>query len=150
MPAKKKGGLKLPVPAASAARSETSAGSVEMADWRPRVLELLARGGSPASVCTAAGIDVQVFRGVVETEPAFRAAMYEVGLELVENVTAALYVAAMKGSVPAATLFLRGRGGPEWGRTDPVGSGGKLENLSDAELFDRARELGIGPAGGSA
>ena len=120
-------------------------------------LELLQRGGSSAAVCRKLEIEPERVRRTQRECGEFAAACREVVVQLSQNVAAALYQAAMKGSVPAQALWLKHVPPPEWVRVaggteddvvagDDDGSqrrGRDYAELSDDELVQLARKVGI-------
>ena len=120
--------------------------SEELTDDQQRLLlQWLSRGASPTAACQQLGISVRQYMTTRENCPLFRDQESQVQFLLSQNVAAALYQAAMKGSVSAQTFWLKAQPPPGWVKrnesdereTDP------LETLDDEELIQLARSMGI-------
>lgn len=122
-------------------------------------LRLLLRGASPAAAAQQLELDLFVIVEAIADDEEFRVKVDAAYDALSQNVAARLYQEAMRGSVPAMTLWLKNRPPPEWpdGRPEETFNPA-LDVLSDEELLRLARlenveippelETGIDQAGG--
>lgn len=105
-------------------------------------LGILVKGASPAVVCGELGVEVDRFWTTCHCDDGFLAAVERAYDALSLNVVSALYRAAIKGSVPAQTFWLRQRKPPLW--TPPVeDDAARLAGMSDAELAEACRAEGV-------
>jgi hypothetical protein len=110
---------------------------------RELLLNLLLRGASPAAACAQLGLSADDFH-LWLADSSFREQLDRSQHLLSRNVAAALYRSAMEGSVSAQTFYLKHLPPPEWPAPAATPSpGGELAQLSDDELLDRCRALGI-------
>jgi len=107
------------------------------------LLELLSRGASPAAACRQLGRSIADFFHATQNDPEFRRRVQRVHHALGQNVAAALYKAAMEGSVTAQTFWLRHSPPPGWTGDTSDMTADELEKLSDDELIDLARAHGV-------
>lgn len=103
-------------------------------------LDLLLRGASPAAACQQLNLDLFAVVELTANDDEFRMKTDAVYDALSQNVAARLYQEAMKGSVPAMSLWLKNRPPPEW----PDHASGSISNspldvISDEELIRLAR-----------
>lgn len=110
-------------------------------------MELLAKGASPAAACQHLGVPVSAFLHSLADDPAFREALADVNEILTRNVVAALYQAAMKGSIPAQTLWLRNTRPREWSEQHEDGRNQSISldelELTDEQVLALARAMGV-------
>jgi hypothetical protein len=107
-------------------------------------LQLLLRGAAPSAICVELGVPYSAVLLTLRECLEFRSDHDDAQMLLTENVAAALYRQAMKGSVPAMTLWLRNR--PPFGWKDheqSEGAADDYERMSDAELLELARAEGV-------
>lgn len=111
------------------------------------VLELLHRGASPAGACAQVGVSTEAFFHTAATDPAFRSKVRETTGVLSGNVQAVLYRTAMEGNVSAQQAFLKLFPPPTFEEpdteTEPMTFDELLGDLSDAELVELARAVGV-------
>ena len=110
------------------------------------VLELLYRGASPAGACGQVGVSVEAFLQTVSGDAGFRAKVREITNVLSGNVMAVLYRTAMEGNVSAQQAWLKLFPPPSFAepaQTEPVTFDELLGDLSDAELVELARAVGV-------
>ncbi len=107
-------------------------------------LQLLLRGASPAVICAQIGVPYSAVLTTLRECAEFQSDHDDAQSLLTYNVEAALYAQAMKGSVPAMTLWLRNRPPNSWrGEAVPEDAVDELERLSDGELLELARAEGV-------
>ncbi|QDT52230.1 hypothetical protein Pan44_02390 [Caulifigura coniformis] len=70
-------------------------------------VRLVSQGASPAAVCSQLGVSLESARLTMERDARFRRHMKPVPQTLGENVRAAMYLKAMKGTVSAQTFWLK-------------------------------------------
>ncbi|MEZ6056616.1 MAG: hypothetical protein R3C01_07915 [Planctomycetaceae bacterium] len=112
------------------------------ADEQGLYLNLLGRGASPAAACRQLLVEIDQLALTLEQDPLFAERVIRVNHLLSQNVAAALYRAAMEGSVSAQTFFLKNLPPPEW---QPVSEStgcdsddtDDLNGLTDEELEAR-------------
>lgn len=105
-------------------------------------LGILVKGASPAVICGELGVEVDRFWTTCHCDDGFLAAVERAYDALSLNVVSALYRAAIKGSVPAQTFWLRQRKPPLW--MPPVeDDAARLAGMSDAELAEACRAEGV-------
>lgn len=99
-------------------------------------------GASPAAACQKLEITLDDVAMTFDVEPAFEARCRKIHEALDENVKAALYQSAMKGTVAAQTLWMRLAQTPA---TSKRSRGEEhVEPLSTAELRERLlREMAL-------
>jgi hypothetical protein len=109
------------------------------------LLGLLLRGASPAGACQQLGLSVFSLDRSLEESKDFARGVGTVYDTLSRNVLAALYRAAMEGNVSAQTFWLKCSPPAGWERAQkPTGTeAGANDELSDRELVDLARKMGI-------
>ncbi|WP_145374710.1 hypothetical protein [Symmachiella dynata] len=107
-------------------------------------LQFLLKGASPAVICAQLGVPYSAVLTTLRECAEFRDDHGDAQALLTQNVEAALYTHAMKGSVPAMTLWLRNRPPNSW-KADADGEDAvdELERLSDAELLELATAEGL-------
>ena len=106
-------------------------------------LELRLRGASPSGICRHLGLS---YRAVLETLDAsleFQRAFDDVTSLLDQNVEMALYRAAMDGSIPAQSLWLKYRPPLHWAANAVNDALDELEQLPDDKLVEWAKAEGI-------
>jgi hypothetical protein len=118
------------------------------ADQQELVLQLLARGASPAIACAQVGVRPALFFRARADDPVFRAKLRDVQALLGQNVAAALYKAAIEGSVSAQSLWLKCCPPPDWlpestDETRPATFDEAFDQLSDADLIELARAMDV-------
>jgi len=101
------------------------------------VRRLILNGASPAGACRQLGISLDAYLAANDAD----AEVFERRLRdqetLSQNVAAALYRSAMKGSVPAQTFYLRSLPPPEWIAAEKRRSALADNSLDDDQLVDR-------------
>ena len=111
------------------------------------ILELLSRGASPAGACAQVGVPIEAFFQTAASDPAFRGKVREIAGVLSGNVQAVLYRTAMEGNVSAQQAFLKLFPPPSFQEpkteTEPITFDELLGDLSDAELVELARAVGV-------
>ncbi|MFG0331861.1 MAG: hypothetical protein ACF8TS_00740 [Maioricimonas sp. JB049] len=105
-------------------------------------LQLMLRGASPAAACLQLGLPVGNILRTMERQPEFRERLRQVRELLSQNVAAALYRAAMEGSVSAQSFYLKNQPPPEWPQPDEANSD-LDDTMSNDELLDRCRAAGL-------
>ncbi|MFG0295991.1 MAG: hypothetical protein ACF8PG_08810 [Maioricimonas sp. JB045] len=100
------------------------------------------RGASPAAACLQLGLPVGNVLRTMEQQPEFRERQRQVRELLSQNVAAALYRAAMEGSVSAQSFYLKNQPPPEWPQLDEADSDID-DRMSNDELLDRCRAAGL-------
>lgn len=107
-------------------------------------MQLLTRGASPAAACGQLAVSVLDVLATIELDEAFRQRLEQVNVLLSQNVAAALYRSAMKGSVSAQTFFLKNQPPPNWqpGEREEL-TDDPLNRMSDDELVAFCRASGI-------
>jgi len=70
-------------------------------------VRVVSQGASPAAVCAQLGVTVESARLTMDSDPRFRRHMKHIPQTLAENIRAALYLQAMKGTVSAQTFWLK-------------------------------------------
>ncbi len=113
------------------------------ADEQDAILDLLSRGASPAVACRQIGRSLAEFFRTAEEHDGFRQRLDTVEISLAQNIAAALYKAAMEGSVTAQTFWLRNNPPPGWNPGDQKVTNDDLEKLSLAELIALAEAHGV-------
>lgn len=107
-------------------------------------LQMLLLGASPFGICGKLDVPHFAVTNTLRQCAEFRENHADAMTLLNQNVEAALYQHAMKGSVPAMTLWLRNRPPPGWpGEEESEEGGDEFERLSDGELIELARTAGI-------
>ncbi|QDU41085.1 hypothetical protein Mal4_54500 [Maioricimonas rarisocia] len=105
-------------------------------------LQLMLRGASPAAACLQLELPVGNVLRTMEQQPEFRERLRQVRELLSQNVAAALYRAAMEGSVSAQSFYLKNQPPPEWPQPDEADS--DIDDaMSNDELLDRCRAAGL-------
>jgi hypothetical protein len=107
------------------------------------LVALLTRGASPFAACRELDLPYAAYVETFAVSAAFRARIAEVRRILSENVVAAMYQTAMKGSVPAQTAWLKANPPPGWESNGDANESDFLDGLSSDDLFQLARALGI-------
>ncbi len=113
------------------------------------ILAWLYRGASPAGACGQVGVSVDRFLKAVAEDEAFRHRVRSTTGVLSGNVMAVLYRTAMEGSVSAQQAFLKLFPPPVFEEpeqdveTEPVTFDELLGDLTDAELVELARAVGV-------
>jgi hypothetical protein len=107
------------------------------------LLELLAKGLSPAAACAKLGLPLEDFFHTAQYEPEFRRRVESVPESLGHNVASALYAAAMTGNVSAQTFWLRQRPPTGWTGKDAAVTTDDLDRMTDDELLELARAHGV-------
>jgi hypothetical protein len=107
------------------------------------VLELLAKGASPAGVCRQLELSLADFFHTTQYDPEFRRRVETTQHSLGQNVASALYKAAMEGNVTAQTFWLRQSPPPGWTGKDAKMTTDDLDRMTDDELLDLARAHGV-------
>jgi hypothetical protein len=105
------------------------------------VLEFMQRGASPAGACQQIGATIETFWNTIQCSPPFEHALQLVFDSLSQNVAAALYQSAMKGTVAAQTLWLKQRPAPLL--TPHETPEDSLAGMTDEQLLDEARAAGL-------
>ena len=77
-------------------------------------LQFLLKGASPAVICAQLGVPYSAVLATLRECAEFRDDHGDAQALLTQNVEASLYTHAMKGSVPAMTLWLRNRPPNSW------------------------------------
>lgn len=115
-----------------------------LVEQQEQLLQLLLRGASPAGACQAVGISIFSLHRTLTDSHEFRKRVEQVRNALSDNVAAALYRAAMEGNVSAQSFWLKTFPPSAWS-TMPHGDpeSGQYDDLSDHELVDLARAMGI-------
>lgn len=109
------------------------------ADQQEKYLQLIVKGASPAIACQEIGVPVAAVLNTLERDRVFPRQMAQVHVLLSQNVLAALYRSALKGSVPAQTLWLKNLPPPEWAAPEPADdeSPDALDALDHAPVLTR-------------
>jgi hypothetical protein len=111
------------------------------------ILELLYRGASPAGASGQVGVSVDSFLRTVNDDSQFRAKVREIAGVLSGNVQAVLYRTAMEGNVSAQQAWLKLFPPPSFSEpaadTEPMTFDALLGDLTDAELCELARAVGV-------
>lgn len=112
------------------------------------LIEFLFRGASPAAACGQLGVSYFAFLRTWYEDEAFRARVDGVSTALSQNITTALYQAAMKGNVTAQKFWLEKRPPPGWSTTkgepmQPMTFDEIFSKLSDEELRQLADAMGV-------
>ena len=112
------------------------------------VLQLLSRGASPAIACAQIGARPAAFFRTRSQDERFRAKLRDVQALLSQNVAAALYKAAIEGSVSAQSLWLKCCPPPDWqpepaAMTGPATFDEAFDQLTDADLIELARAMDV-------
>jgi len=106
------------------------------------------RGASPFGACQQLGIPLESLKQIYAAEEAFRHRIDQVHEILSQNVAAALYRQAMEGNVSAQSFWLKVLPPPGWHQPTKPGPAPRtfdetLEQLTDDELFELARAMGV-------
>ena len=107
------------------------------------LLELLSRGASPAGACKQLGLSIADFFHTTQRDREFRRRAETVHHLLGQNVSSALYKAAMEGNVTAQTFWLRHSPPPGWTGENAKMTTDDLDRLTDDELIELARAHGV-------
>jgi hypothetical protein len=111
---------------------------------RHAYLQMLLKGASPAGICGQLDLPYSAVTLTLRQCADFRENHTDALTMLNQNVEAVVYQHAMKGSVPAMTLWLRNRPPPGWaGDEETEDSLDEFERLSDVELIELARTTGV-------
>ncbi|MAG94250.1 MAG: hypothetical protein CMJ48_10925 [Planctomycetaceae bacterium] len=114
-------------------------------DEQDAVLEQLARGASLPLAARAIEVPLADVVAAIRRDPDLRRAMRIIQRGLSQNVAAALYRAAIEGSVSAQTFWLSHRPPPGWPRKFEKGNDeSRFRHLSDEQLISLARAKGVG------
>jgi len=118
------------------------------ADQQSSVLQLLLRGASPSGACQQIGLPGIAFARTLRADETFRIHVEEATVTQSYNVAAALYRAAMEGSVSAQVHWLKNCPPPGW-QDDSRAAAQTFTfdhffgELSDDELTQLARAMGV-------
>ena len=110
-------------------------------------LETLGRGGSPALAAQKLAVDLEVIRETRHQDEEFARRWKAIEIELSENVAAALYQTALKGTASAQTFYLKQKPPPGWQGADQAegGTRDEYEEMNDEELLEQSHARGIDP-----
>ena len=124
---------------------------------REALLRLMMGGGSLQAACGRLGVEIDDVRAAADEDPRLAQRLRRCRTSMADNVLSRMYLVAMDGSVPAASLFLK-----HVPPKDAESSDAPEDDLHDAdhaklrqtlaELDDVCRRLEIGdpPAPGAA
>lgn len=117
-------------------------------EQQQHVLDLLAKGISPAAVCQHLAISAEAYNLTRDTDEAFQLQLARIHTQLSQNVAAALYRAAMDGNLSAIALWLKACPPPEWPSSEASAArhatfDETLGKLSDDELEQLAHSVGV-------
>jgi len=116
-------------------------------DQQDLFLELLTHGLSPAMVCRNLDLAWRDANHTRRLDARFAQRWQEIEEVLSQNVAAALYKSAIKGTAAAQTFYLKQQPPPGWDRgphRQPL-HGDNFEECTDAELVELARAMGLEP-----
>ncbi|WP_437206740.1 hypothetical protein [Planctomicrobium sp. SH664] len=109
-------------------------------EQQSQYLQLLARGASPAAACLQLGISPLSVTSLTEDDDSFRSSLAGIQRLMSENVAAALYRAAMEGSVAAQTFYLKNQPPPEWPAAECDAATPGIDELTDDELIAKIKQ----------
>ena len=130
----------------------TGSDGVLAAEQCEELVALLLKGASVRAACKEMGVPVWAAQQAIERDIELAQRVRQVNGLRSQDVAAALYQAAMKGSVTAQTFWLKNSPPAEWqGETDPPMLGDICDELTDEELQQLERSMATDlPAQGEA